>query len=1094
MQQFIMKLFLKTIFILFLWTMQVQAKDIFVAINGDDVSGTGTIELPFKTIQKAAKVALPGDVVQVRAGIYRETVIPSKSGTVGNPITFQPYQNEMVTISGTEIVTGWTMSSGNIYTATLPPTFTDESHNQSDQIFVDGVMVILARWPNNTNPDPTYPTKASLSSQSTSKTKVGNVTTVVFKSTETPPSDAVGAEIYMQPNFNAWSWTLSGKVTAISGSTITMTSFNGSGADGNGNIYAKGSRFYLFNLLSLLDSPGEWYHDKTKNLLYLWCPDGADPSGKVIEAKKREFAFNLSNKSYITIKGFNLFACTITTDSESGGNNKGYDANGNVVYPWRGAGFIAPSKNCIVDGITAKYVSHFTDVSGHFFLQWGQSSGIVMSGTEQIIQNSTIQYSAGNGITLMGQRCKAINNFVSDVNYNSTDCSGINTGGSNAVTQDHEIAYNTVTRSARSSITPRSLINSSKTNLVARIHQNDLSYFMLQDWDGGGIYTAGDGKFTRIDHNIVHDGTGYTVSGIYVDWGKNFVIDHNVVYNVEWGIHLQHNIDGTTTGMSNMICYNNTIAVKNTSLAGYGPFGFASSASANTHLGSICKNNINIYKNGTSMTSTAGYSPYTSAFGNATKSNNLDHPNDPKFVDFINGDLALTDVSTAIDKGVIMDVLTIDGYTIPAYNDPAVGAVDIGAYEYGQAKWTCGFNSQNGIVDLIPPTAPSNLKALDITSTSFTLTWAPASDNVGIYSYDVLKDGTIIGTVTSLTALEITDLTLNTSYSMTVVAKDAAGNTRASEVLNVKTLAAETVVSSIWDNFDTYNAGSLPVSATSSAFKDGVGWKSGQGWFAVSGSKITEKSLTSLGYDNSGKRLSISGCNGAATRVMGSVQGLSLTWISFKVHITDASSINDYIVFKNGTAENFEVNCSNPNEGWRFHYTTPAATSPKANTTDFLTFYLQVNPDDPTNVLKGWINKTSDPSTTIPDMTGSGMVTPTDVSFDRIVLSACGGGYEFDDFRIGATWKDVDQSIPTGIHGQNQLAGIFVYTKNDNIIADLSGVNGTSTISVFDVRGVILKTVKSSDSKVSISVPKNGIYLVRIQNSLKQYTQKVVLF
>ena len=1089
-----MKLFLKTIFILFLWTMQVQAKDIFVALNGDDVSGTGTIELPFKTIQKAAKVALPGDVVQVRAGIYRETVIPSKSGTVGNPITFQPYQNEMVTISGTEIVTGWTMSSGNIYTATLSSTFMDESHNQSDQIFVDGVMVILARWPNNTNPDPTYPTKASLSSQSTSKTKVGNVTTVVFKSTETPPSDAVGAEIYMQPNFNAWSWTLSGKVTAISGSTITMTSFNGSGADGNGSIYAKGSRFYLFNLLSLLDNPGEWYHDKTKNLLYLWCPDGTDPSGKVIESKKREFAFNLSNKSYITIKGFNLFACTITTDSESGGNNKGYDASGNVVYPWRGAGFIAPSKNCIVDGITAKYISHFTDVSGHFFLQWGQSSGIVMSGTEQIIQNSTIQYSAGNGITLMGQRCKAINNFVSDVNYNSTDCSGINTGGSNAVTQDHEIAYNTVTRSARSSITPRSLINSSKTNLVARIHHNDLSYFMLQDWDGSGIYTAGDGKFTRIDHNIVHDGTGYTVSGIYVDWGKNYVIDHNVVYNVEWGIHLQHNIDGTATGMSNMICYNNTIAVKNTSLASYGPFGIASSASQNTQLGTICRNNVNIYRNGTSSVKTSGYMPFTSAFDNAVKSNNLNHPADPKFTDFVSGDLTLLAGSPAIDAGVPMEEVSLDGYTIPAFNDTAIGTVDIGAYEYGQAKWTCGYNSEKGIVDLIPPTAPSNLKALDITTTSFTLTWAPASDNVGIYCYEVLKDGKIIGTVTSLTALEITDLTINTTYSMTVVAKDAAGNTQTSDVLNVKTLAADAVVSTIWDNFDTYNAGTLPVSASSSNFKDGVGWKSGQGWYAVSGSKITENSLTSLGYDNFGKRLSISGCNGSATRVMGSVQGLSSTWISFKVHITDNSSINNYIVFKNGNAENFEVNCSNPNEGWRFHYTTPAATSPKANTTDFLTFYLLVNPDDPTNVLKGWINKTSDPGTTIPDMTGSGMVTPSDVSFDRIVLSACGGGYEFDDFRIGATWKDVDQSIPTGIHGQNQLAGIFIYTKNDNIITDLSGVNGTSTISVFDAGGAILRTVKSSDSQESIRLPKNGIYLVRVQNGAMQYIQKVVLF
>ena len=1089
---------MKTIYITLIFCIlgiiTANAKDIFVATTGDDTSGTGTIELPFKTIQKAAKVAIAGDVVQVRTGIYRETVIPTKSGTAGSPITFQPYDNELVTISGAEIINGWTLSSGSIYTAALPAKFMDESHNQSYQIFVDGVMVNLARWPNNTNSNPTYPTKASLSTQSTSKIKTGNVTTVVFNSKETPPADAAGAEIYVQPNFNAWSWTLTGIVTAVAGSTVTMNTFNGSGVDGNDKIYAKGSRFYFYNTLALLDAAGEWYHDKTNNLLYLWCPDGADPTTKVVEAKKREFAFNLSGKSFITIKGFNLYACTITTDSESGGNNKGYDANGNVVYPWRGAGFTAPSKNCVVDGITAKYLSHFTDVSGHFFLQWGQSSGIVMSGSDQIIKNSTIQYSAGNGITLMGQRCKALNNFVSDVNYNSTDCSGINTGGSQAITQDHEIGYNTIIRSGRSGITPRNLINSSKTNLIARIHHNEISNFMLQDWDGGGIYTAGSGNFTRIDHNIIHDGTGYTVSGIYVDWGKNFVIDHNVVYNVEWGIHLQHNIDGTPTGMSNMISYNNTIVVKNTSNVGYGPFGFASSAAANTQLGSICKSNINIYRNGASMTKTSGYSPYSSAFGNAAKSNNLDHPTDPKFIDFENGDLSLTEASTAINNGIAMEAITIDGYTIPAYNDPAVGAVDIGAYEYGQAKWTGGFNSQNGIVDLIPPTAPSNLKALDITTTSFTLTWAPASDNVGIFSYDVLKDGVLSGIVTSLTALEIADLTINTSYSMTVVAKDAAGNTQASEVLTVKTLTAETVVSSIRDNFDTYNAGSLPVSATSSTFKDGVGWKSGQGWYAVTGSKITDNSLTSTDYNTYGKRLSISGCNGAATRVMGSIQGLSLTWISFKVHVTDMSSINNYIVFKNGNAENFDVNCSNPNEGWRFHYTTPAVSSPKANAIDFLTFYLLINPDDQMNVLKGWMNKTSDPSGTNPDMTGSGLVSPIDVSFDRIVLNACGGGYDFDDLRIGETWSEVDQSFTSGITAQKRLNDILIYAKDHNIIANLSGISGVSTFSVIDASGVVLKTVKSSDSQVSIPVHKNGIYLVRVQNGNDSFVRKLAIF
>jgi len=773
------------IFFLTIIISQLQAKDIFVAPTGDDITGTGAIESPYKTIQKAAKVAVAGDVVQVRSGIYRETVIPTKSGTAGSPITYQPYNNETVTISGAEIVSAWTLSSGNIYTAALAAKFMDESHNQSDQVFVDGVMMNLARWPNNTNPDPTYPTKATLSAPSTSKTKTGNLTTVVFKSTETPPANAAGAEIYVQPNYNAWSWTLTGKVTSVSGSTITMTSFNDAGVEGNNKIYAKGSKYYLFNQLSLLDAPGEWFHDKTNNLLYLWCPDGSDPSKKVVEAKKREYAFNLSNKSYITIKGFNLFSCSITTDSEAGGNNKGFDASGNTVYPWRIVGFIAPSKNCIVDGITAKYLSHFTDVSGHFYLQWGQSSGIVMSGTDQIIKNSIIQYSAGNGITLAGQRCKALNNYVSDVDYISNDCSGINTGGSNAVTQDHEIAWNTITRTGRSGITPRAMLNTSKTSQLARVHHNEISYFMLQDWDGGGIYTAGmNGGFARIDHNVIHEASGFLCGGVYIDWCKNFIIDHNVVYNVEWGIHLQHNIDGTTTGLSNMICYNNTVVVKNTSNSGYGPFGFASSAPQNTQLGSICKNNVNVYRNGTSSVKTSGYLPFSNAFDNATKSNNLNHPADPKFVDFVGGDLTLLAGSPAIDAGVPMEEVSLDGNTIPPYNDEAIGSVDIGAYEFGTSNWKVGYT------DSQVPSAPSGLSATDLTSSGFTLNWTASADNIGVSVYEAWQGETLLGSTSGKnTSMILTSLTSGTNYQVVLKAKDAAGNSSESrESLSVTTI------------------------------------------------------------------------------------------------------------------------------------------------------------------------------------------------------------------------------------------------------------------------------------------------------------------
>jgi Protein of unknown function (DUF1565) len=47
--------------------------------QSDDVN-PGTIELPFKTIQRAAELADAGDRVKIHAGVYRETVRPHGTG------------------------------------------------------------------------------------------------------------------------------------------------------------------------------------------------------------------------------------------------------------------------------------------------------------------------------------------------------------------------------------------------------------------------------------------------------------------------------------------------------------------------------------------------------------------------------------------------------------------------------------------------------------------------------------------------------------------------------------------------------------------------------------------------------------------------------------------------------------------------------------------------------------------------------------------------------------------------------------------------------------------------------------------------------
>ena len=50
--------------------------------------GNGTRELPYKRINEAAAVAMPGDEVIVAPGIYREYVDPVNPGTEENRIIY----------------------------------------------------------------------------------------------------------------------------------------------------------------------------------------------------------------------------------------------------------------------------------------------------------------------------------------------------------------------------------------------------------------------------------------------------------------------------------------------------------------------------------------------------------------------------------------------------------------------------------------------------------------------------------------------------------------------------------------------------------------------------------------------------------------------------------------------------------------------------------------------------------------------------------------------------------------------------------------------------------------------------------------------
>lgn len=74
----------------------------YVSPLGND-SNTGTIENPFKTIQKTCNVVKAGDTIYIREGTYKERINLQTSGTIDNYITITNYNNENVIIDGTGI-------------------------------------------------------------------------------------------------------------------------------------------------------------------------------------------------------------------------------------------------------------------------------------------------------------------------------------------------------------------------------------------------------------------------------------------------------------------------------------------------------------------------------------------------------------------------------------------------------------------------------------------------------------------------------------------------------------------------------------------------------------------------------------------------------------------------------------------------------------------------------------------------------------------------------------------------------------------------------------------------------------------------------
>ena len=111
------------------------------SIAAADDSGPGTSERPWRTIGRAAREAMPGDVALIRTGVYRERVVIERSGTEEKPILFQADGASPVIVTGADVLRGWrreeALASGqgrparregaNLFSTEWPHSFIDYS-------------------------------------------------------------------------------------------------------------------------------------------------------------------------------------------------------------------------------------------------------------------------------------------------------------------------------------------------------------------------------------------------------------------------------------------------------------------------------------------------------------------------------------------------------------------------------------------------------------------------------------------------------------------------------------------------------------------------------------------------------------------------------------------------------------------------------------------------------------------------------------------------------------------------------------------------------------------------------------------------------
>jgi endonuclease I/chitodextrinase len=380
---------------------------------------------------------------------------------------------------------------------------------------------------------------------------------------------------------------------------------------------------------------------------------------------------------------------------------------------------------------------------------------------------------------------------------------------------------------------------------------------------------------------------------------------------------------------------------------------------------------------------------------------------------------------------------TNTNYTATGLNSNTSYAITVLAKDIAnnQSEQSTAVNGTT-LTDTTPPSVPNNLSISNETGTGFKVNWSASTDDTAVTSYEIFVDGTLKGS-SETTSYTVSGLTIATTYSIRVLAKDSANNKSAqSTAINGTTTNGVNNVTELF--FSEYVEGSGNNKAIEIV-------------------NLTDNAIDLSAY--SIKKQS----NGAGN------------WIN-EFPLSGTINVNDVFVTINYQADNAtliaEADLLSPEAG----YGAP----------------INFNGNDPVGLFKNDV---------LIDIIG--VLGVTSKNYENMTLRRKTSVTEPVTSYNSNEWDEFAQNTVDGIGYHGDTASTSEFTKNPiNIYPNPTNGNTLffnltkdARVNIYNILGKLVKTaeVKASNNTLDIATLNKGMYILKINSGVSFTTKKLLV-